>query len=133
MPVVDASLLVSAVADTGPAGRWAESVIVAGDLVAPHLVFVEAAHALRRLESAALLGRLESTAAHADLTRLDLQLVPYEPFAERVWELRANLSSYDAWYVAVAELARLPLATLDRRLARSAGPECDFLLPPDER
>lgn len=133
MPVVDASLLVGAVADTGPAGRWAESVIAAGDLVAPHLVFVEAAHALRRLESAALLRRLESTVAHADLTRLDLQLVPYEPFAERVWALRANLSSYDAWYVAVAEFAQLPLATLDRRLARAAGPECDFLLPPDKR
>jgi len=50
--------------------------------------------------------------------------------AERVWELRANLSSYDAWYVAVAELADVPLATMDLRLARATGPQCEFLLPP---
>lgn len=56
--------------------------------------------------------------------------VPFAPFAERVWELRANVTSYDAWYVAVAEQFDLPLATLDRRLARSAGPRCRFLLPP---
>jgi len=130
MLVVDASVLVAAVVDNGDAGVWAETVIVEGELVAPHLVLAEAANALRRLESANLLGRLEATSAHADLIRLDLQLVPYEPFADRVWALRGNLSSYDAWYVAVAELAGLPLATLDRRLARSAGPTCPFLLPP---
>ena len=51
-------------------------------------------------------------------------------FAERVWELRANLSSYDAWYVAIAELADMPLATLDQKLTRAPGPGCEFLLPP---
>lgn len=56
-------------------------------------------------------------------------LVPFEPFAERVWELRRNVTSYDAWYVAVAEAFRLPLATLDRRLSRASGPSCRFRLP----
>lgn len=102
-----------------------------GNLVAPHLVLAEAANALRKLESAAVLGRLESTSAHADLTRLDLQLVAYEPFADRVWALRANLSAYDAWYVAIAELADVPLATLDRRIAGATGPTCEFVLPPE--
>lgn len=131
MTVVDASLLVAAAVDKGAAGAWAETVIAAGGLVAPHLVLAEAANALRRLEASTVIGRLESTSAHADLTRLALRLVPYEPFADRIWALRGTLSSYDAWYVAVAELADLPLATLDRGLAGSTAPKCDFLLPPE--
>ena len=52
-----------------------------------------------------------------------------KPFAQRAWELRHNLTSYDAWYVAVAEALGLPLATLDEGLARASGPKCDFLTP----
>jgi len=48
----------------------------------------------------------------------------------RVWELRESVTSYDGWYVAVAELLDAPLATLDGRLANSSGPHCQFLLPP---
>jgi predicted nucleic acid-binding protein len=55
--------------------------------------------------------------------------VPYPPFADRVWELRASVSAYDAWYVAVAEELACPLATLDARLSRAAGPRCAFELP----
>lgn len=68
--------------------------------------------------------------AVVDASLLVAQLVPFTPFAERVWELRANVTSYDAWYVAVAEQFDLPLATLDRRLAKATGPRCRFLLPP---
>jgi predicted nucleic acid-binding protein len=50
-----------------------------------------------------------------------------DPFAERIWELRHAITSYDAWYVAIAEALRLPLATLDKRLARARGPKCEFL------
>lgn len=126
--VVDASLLVAAAADAGPEGTWAEEVIADGALVAPHLVLAEATNILRRLEAAGRLTRLEAGAAAHDLLLLDLELLPFAPFAERVWELRGNVTSYDAWYVAVAEAADLPLATLDRRLARADGPRCHFLL-----
>jgi predicted nucleic acid-binding protein len=128
--VVDASLLVAAVADAGADGAWAESVLREGDLVAPHLVLVEATNILRRLELAGRLSRLEAGDAARDLTLLELALAPFAPFAERVWQLRANVTSYDAWYVAVAEALALPLATLDRRLAAATGPRCKFLLPP---
>ena len=128
--VVDASLLVAAIADAGAEGRWAEDVVRAGGLVAPHLALVEATNILRRLELEGRLGRMEAGAAAHDLLLFDLELVPFTPFAERVWELRANVTSYDAWYVAVAEQCDLPLATLDRRLARATGPHCRFLLPP---
>jgi predicted nucleic acid-binding protein len=53
----------------------------------------------------------------------------FEPFAGRVWELRRNLTSYDAWYVAVAEALDLPLATLDRRLGRATGTSCRVRVP----
>jgi predicted nucleic acid-binding protein len=56
-------------------------------------------------------------------------LLPYAPFAGRVWELADNLSPYDAWYIAVAESFDVPLATLDLRLARSPGPRCAFHTP----
>jgi predicted nucleic acid-binding protein len=60
---------------------------------------------------------------------LNLELFSFEPIAERVWELRHTITSYDAWYVAVAEALGLPLATTDERLARASGPSCDFLTP----
>lgn len=128
--VVDASVLVSALTDSGPEGEWAEELVGAGGLMAPHLALVEATNILRRLELSGRLSRLEAGAAAHDLLLLDLELVPFFPFAERVWELRANVTSYDAWYVAVAEELDQPLATLDRPLAAASGPRCRFLLPP---
>ncbi|MBX3023594.1 type II toxin-antitoxin system VapC family toxin [bacterium] len=125
--VVDASLLVAATTDSGPEGTWAEEMLLAGGIVAPHLVLVEATNILRRLERAQELSLLEATAAHRDLVRLAIDLLPFEPFAERVWELRANVTIYDAWYVAIAEAFDLPLATLDARLVRATGPRCRFL------
>ena len=59
-----------------------------------------------------VLGRLEATAAHKDLLALDILLVPFEPFGDRVSELCRTVTSYDAWYVAVAEAFDLPLATV---------------------
>lgn len=130
--VVDSSLLVAATTAPGAEGHWAESVVAAGSLVAPHLALVEATNVLRRMELAGRIGRLEASAAARDLLLFDLELVPFPPFAERVWSLRQSVTSYDAWYIAVAEDLDLPLATLDRRLAAASGPRCEFLLPPLE-
>lgn len=127
--VVDASVLVAALVDAGSRGRWAESIIANGAVVAPELVLVEATNVLRRLERAEDISPLEATSAHRDLMRLDLELFPFRPFARRVWELRNSLSGYDAWYVAVAEALGCPLATLDRKLSRTSGPGCEFVIP----
>lgn len=127
--VVDSSVLVAAATDAGRDGAWAEKVVAEGNLVAPQLALVEATSILRRLEAAGVLARLEATAAQRDLLRIDLELVPFEPFAGRIWDLRGSVTSYDAWYVAVAESLDLPLATLDRRLSRATGPSCRFRLP----
>ena len=127
--VVDASVLVAVTTDAGASGTWAEGIIADGHLCAPHLVLVEATNVLRRLERARELTRLEATAAQRDLLRLSIDLFPFEPFAERVWELRNDVTSYDAWYIAIAEALQVPLATLDGRLTRAAGTRCRFSTP----
>jgi len=127
--VVDASVLVALTSDAGPAGSWAEELFVGEYLIAPQLALVEATNVLRRLEMAGKLERLEAASAATDLLAINIQLLPFALFADRVWELRANMTSYDAWYVAIAEQLDLPLATLDRRLSDSPGPQCRFLLP----
>ena len=127
--VVDASVLVAAVADAGETGRWAEDLVLNEDLVAPHLATVEATNALRRLEAHNRLTPADGDRARQHLLLLDLVLVPFAPFAERVWQLRHNLTSYDAWYVAIAEHLDSPLATLDTGLTEAAGPGCTFVAP----
>jgi predicted nucleic acid-binding protein len=122
--VVDASVVVAGLVDSGPDGRWAERVLAAGHLAAPHLLPSEVANILRR---AALVGKISADAAsfaHADLLALRVDLFPYAPFADRIWDLRGNVTCYDAWYVALAEHLGCPLATLDGRLARAPGLRC---------
>ena len=92
-------------------------------------MLVEASNILRRLERSSEISRLEANSAHRDLLRLELDLFPYAPFAERVWALRSNLTAYDAWYVALAEALDSPLATLDRRLGQATGPVCEIIVP----
>ena len=128
--VVDSSVLVAAIIDTGPDGAWAEGIVTGGQLHAPELAQAEATNILRRLERAKLISTVEANGAQEDLMRLNVVSLPFAPFAGRVWALRHTVTSYDAWYVAAAEALDLPLATLDAPLARAKGPTCKFLLPP---
>ena len=127
--VVDSSVLVAALIDIGPHGAWAETVLAGGPLYAPELARAEATNIFRRLERAKLITTPEANAAQDDLMQLDIDLFPFEPFAGRIWELRHNVTSYDAWYVAIAEALNLPLATLDKPLSKSNGVTCEFLTP----
>jgi predicted nucleic acid-binding protein len=129
--VVDASFVVAALTDSGPDGRWAEALVAAEQLAAPHLVMVEATNILRRAVLAGELSTSDAGMAHRDLVRLRVELFAYANFASRVWELRENVTAYDAWYVAVAERLDAPLATLDRRLVAAPGPTCTFVAPPE--
>lgn len=127
--VVDSSVLVRALVDCGPDSQWAEAIIEGGGLHAPELVLAETTNILRRLERAKSITTAEAVAAQEDLMELNIELFSFEPFAERVWDLRHNVTSYDAWYVALAEALGLPLATADERLATASGPTCSFLTP----
>jgi predicted nucleic acid-binding protein len=127
--VVDASVVVSALVDAGRTGAWAESLLAAEPLAAPHLMPVEAANILRRVAATGDISADAASMAHADLLDLRVELFPYAPFAARVWELRDNVTAYDAWYVALAESLQSSIATLDLRLARATGPQCGFKTP----
>lgn len=127
--VVDASVVVAALVDDGDDGRWAEEMLSAGGLVAPHLLPVEVAGVLRRASTRGEISGDVASLAHGQLVNLPVDLYAYEPFAARVWELRHTVSTYDAWYVALAEAVDADFATLDRRLAAASGPACRFLLP----
>ncbi len=127
---VDASTVAAALVDSGPHGRWADVVLASDALVAPHLLPVEVTNVLRRAVAAGELSADTASLAHADLLGLAVDLFAYEPFADRVWELRDSVTPYDAWYVAIAESVDAPLATLDRRLTRASGTRCRFVVPP---
>ena len=130
--VVDASAVMAALVGSDADGRWAESVLRQDTLAAPHLMPVEAANILRRSGLAGSLSADAAALAHNDLVQLRVELFPYAPLAGRVWQLRENLTAYDAWYVALAEALRAPLVTIDRRLSRAPGPQCEFRVPPTD-
>jgi predicted nucleic acid-binding protein len=128
--VVDSSVVLAGLVVVGDVGEWASSLLASQALAAPHLLPVEVANVLRRaVRSGDITGDVGAL-AHADLLELNVELFTYEPFGERVWELRDSLTAYDAWYVALAEALDAPLATLDVRLTRAHGPTCEFTTPP---
>ena len=127
--VVDASMVVAALVDNTDVGRWAEGLLAEHALAAPHLLLVEVTNILRRVSLAGTLAPAIASQAHADLLGLRIELFAYEPFAPRVWALRDNFTSYDAWYVAIAEAIDAPLATIDMRLVRASGSRCRFSIP----
>ena len=128
--IVDASVLVSALVGAGVEGRWSESLIEENQMSAPELVMAETINSLRRLEGSGQITRREADSAFRDLSDFKISLHPFEPFADRVWDLRFNLTSYDAWYVALAESLDCALATLDARISRATGPTCEIVFPP---
>ena len=128
--VVDSSTVVAALVDTGPVGVWAGSILRSGPLAAPHLMPVEAANILRRSALARDISAEVASLAHDDLLTLRVELFSYLPIGRRIWELRTNITAYDAWYVALAESLGSELATLDGRLSRATGPRCEFQTPP---
>jgi predicted nucleic acid-binding protein len=127
--VVDASVLVAALIDSSERGAWAEDILLSGSLHAPELARVEATNILRRLERTKHISSAEANSAQDDLMQLNLETFGFDAFAERIWDLRHTITSYDAWYVALAETLQLPLATLDTKLSRSRSAKCKFLTP----
>jgi predicted nucleic acid-binding protein len=128
--VVDASVVVEAMLGIGPHAGWAATQVADSHLAAPHVMPVEVANALRRAQARGLIGADVANLAHGELVALPVDLYPYEAIAERAWQMRASVASYDACYVALAELIGADLLTLDTRLSRAHGPTCRFLTPP---
>lgn len=124
MLVVDASVLSVALADDGPDGDAARARLRGETLAAPELVDLEVASVLRRQNRAGLLDTRRAGLALTDLGVVPMHRASHLPLLGRCWELRENLTAYDAAYVALAEALDVTLLTGDRRLARAAGPIC---------
>lgn len=90
-------------------------------LHAPHLLGVEVAQVLRRYVGSGALTTEVARALLADLVALDIDRYAHEPFLDRVWELRDNVTAYDAVYLALAEVLDAPLLTFDGSLAAAPG------------
>ena len=125
MIVVDASVLANALADDGSDGGTARARLKAGDdLVAPDLVDVETVAVLRKRWMAGDLSKNRFSAGIDDREDLGLVRYPALPLMRRAFELRDNVTAYDAVYVALAERLDCTLVTADQRLAAAPGISC---------
>jgi predicted nucleic acid-binding protein len=118
--VVDSSALVDLLVDEEVDQVLLERVLGAGSLHVPHLIDSEVQNALRGLVLGRKLTADRASDGLRDLADLHLLRYPAHPLAERVWELRSRLTTYDATYVALAERLECPLVTCDRKMARGA-------------
>ncbi len=122
MIVVDASALLEALLRTPAANAVEKWLFNSGrTLHVPHLLDVEVAQVLRRYTASGEIDEARGRSALADLGAFPLVRYPHDFLLPRVWELRNNLTAYDAVYVALAEVLGAPLLTRDRRLAAAPG------------
>jgi predicted nucleic acid-binding protein len=111
-------------------GGWVDDRIQEDpDVHTPHLFDVEVANGLRGLVHRGELRASDARAALGDLADLDLARYPHVDLLERIWELRTHVSSYDAAYVALAEVLDATLVTTDGRLARTHGHRARVVSP----
>ena len=122
MIVVDASAMLEALLRL-PAARAVERRMFepSQTLHVPHLLDVEVAQVVRRYAANREIDAERGRAALADLADFPLHRYPHDFLLPRVWELRNNLTAYDAMYVALAEVLDAPLLTHDKRLASAPG------------
>lgn len=122
MIVVDASALLEVLLRTPAAPQVEERLFASREtLHAPHLIDLEVAQVLRRYVQGGQMSAVRARQALDDLGALRLTRWPHDALLPRVWALRANLTAYDAAYVALAEALGAPLVTRDRRLATAPG------------
>jgi predicted nucleic acid-binding protein len=124
--VADAGVVLNAIADDTPDGARVRRRLADESACAPELLDVEVLSALRRLVASGELSPSRAELAIADLGVLDIDRVPHASLLRRCWELRENVTPYDAVYVALAEAHRATLVTGDRKLAAAPGPRCTF-------
>ena len=122
MIVVDASALIEVLLRTSGAALVEARLFTAGEtLHAPHLIDVETAQVIRRYAAGGEIDGARGREALADLADFPLRRYAHDFLLPRVWDLRHNLTAYDAVYVALAEALDATLLTRDRRLAAASG------------
>lgn len=128
MIVIDASVLAPALSDDSDDGRRARRRLRGERLTAPELIDVEVASVFRRLCASDQLASERAAQGLADLGAMRLERVSHRLLLARCWELRHNITVYDAAYVALAEIIGATLLTADERLVRAPHARCSFEL-----
>ena len=122
MIVLDASAAVEFLLLTPLGSRVQEKILTDGQSVhAPHLLDIEVAQVVRRLAASRMISDDRAREALDDLLDLSFIRHPHLPSLARIWELRHNLTAYDATYVALAEALDAPLLTCDRKIAKATN------------
>ncbi|HTJ74252.1 MAG TPA: type II toxin-antitoxin system VapC family toxin [Acidimicrobiales bacterium] len=134
MIVLDASAAIELLLSTDAGEAVARRISDPDEILhAPHLLAAEVAQVLRRYEAAGAITAQDGAAALDDLVALDIERHDHDSLLGRVWELRPNLTAYDALYVALAEVLDAPLLTQDRKLAAAPGHNAGIELVPGRR
>jgi predicted nucleic acid-binding protein len=126
--VVDTSAILEVLAAHDPTPGLVGRLTADSDLHAPHLIDTELLHALRRMRVSRTISEERAADARSDLAELTIVRYPHHPLSDRVWDLRHNLTAYDATFVALAEVLSAPLLTCDARLASAPGHEAEIEL-----
>lgn len=122
MMVIDASAILEVLLRTPAAASIEQRMFAAREsLHGPHLLDVEVTQVMRRLAANGEISGERGRMALTDLADFPLHRYPHDFLLQRIWDLRTNLTAYDAVYVALAEALNAPLITRDRRLARAPG------------
>lgn len=123
MIVLDASAVVSILFNSGPdAEPIRERIESPGESIhVPHLLDIEVLHVLRRQTLRGPLAGKRAATGLQDLENIKMTRYYHAPLLGRIWDLRENVTAYDAAYVALAEALDAPLVTMDERLARAPG------------
>lgn len=129
MIVVDASVLFEVATDRPLADSVRGILRRSTELAAPEIIDVEVMGLIRRDWILGQLHESRADVAISELRRWPGERFPHRAFTDRVWELRHNVRTWDAYYVALAEALSAPLLTLDRRLTNANGPVCEFIVP----
>jgi predicted nucleic acid-binding protein len=120
--VADASAVLEVLLNTPGAARVSERLFTPGEtLHAPHLIDLQVAQVLRRYARTGEIDAQRGSEAISDLAELPLARYAHEFLLPRIWQLRNNVTAYDAAYLALAEVLDCPLLTCDRALADVPG------------
>lgn len=132
MIVADASAVIAFLTDKSATGQFVAATVAATSLAYPSLLPYEVTNALRRLCQRGLLEPHVAQNALHRTNELGGIMFQFEELSDRAWQLRDNLTAYDAAYVALAELIDAPLLTFDHKLLAAPGTRCRFVKTPTD-
>ncbi len=124
MTVTDAGVWIRAIVDEEPGGPVRKQLMTHGSVASPALIDLEFTNVLRGLVTKKSINLRQAHHALTEFMQAPIQRYGHLALLDRIWRLRANLTAYDASYVALAELLGVDLLTIDRRLARVPGIRC---------